>query len=103
VSLRLRLSLLFLGLFILGMVSALGRSLDIATSLIRDDIESARLLSREIIDLLTHAHAVDLGTSAGSADFIKHLKNLESELGLDIDVESARAVIRSLRVTRRRK
>lgn len=87
-SLRLRLSLLFLGLFILGMLSALERCVDVATTLIRDDIEASRLLSRQIIELLAHTHGGDLNSPAGVTDLIAHLKQLEAELSLDINIES---------------
>ena len=87
-SLRLRLSLLFLGLFILGMLSALGRSVDIANGLIRDDIETARLLSREIIELLDHTHAAGVPTAAGTDDFVAHLQELQGALDIDIEIES---------------
>ena len=87
-SLRLRVSLLFLGLFILGMLSALSRSIDIATGLIREDIEASRLLSREVIQLLTHSHAGDVASPAGAADFVTHLKDLQDALRIDIDIES---------------
>lgn len=87
-SLRFRLSLLFLGLFILGMLSALGRSVDIATNLIRNDIEASRMLSREIIELLSHVHAAETASSSGSSDFIAHLQEIEARLGLDIKIES---------------
>lgn len=87
-SLRLRVSLLFLGLFILGMLSALSRSIDIATTLIRDDIDASRLLSREIIDLLEHTHVTEGVSAAGTADFVTHLKELQDTLGLDINIES---------------
>ena len=87
-SLRLRLSLLFLGLCILGMLSALGRSIDVAQAMIRDDIEMSRLLSRQIIALLEHTHADGTVSTAGSADFITHLQELQDELSIDIDIES---------------
>lgn len=87
-SLRFRLSLLFLGLFILGMLSALGRSIDIATDLIRGDIEATRVLSRQIVELLTHTHESGIASTAGSADFVAHLKDLQDELGIDINIES---------------
>ncbi|MDY6981886.1 MAG: histidine kinase [Pseudomonadota bacterium] len=87
-SLRLRLSLLFLGLFILGMLSALGRSVDVAQTLIRSDIENARVLSREIIDLLAHTHDAGARTAAGTADFIAHLQELQQALNIDIEVQS---------------
>jgi two-component system sensor histidine kinase UhpB len=88
VSLRLRLSLLFLGLFILGMLSALGRSVDVAQSLIRSDIENARLLSREVIDLLAHTHAAGVGSVAGTDDFIARLQKLQGALDVDIQIHS---------------
>ena len=87
-SLRLRLSLLFLGLFILGMLSALGRSVDIVNNLIRNDIETSRLLSREIIELLSQSYASDLDSAAGVADFVDHLKQLQEALGIDINIQS---------------
>ncbi|MGP1609464.1 MAG: hypothetical protein ACTS5G_02070, partial [Burkholderiales bacterium] len=87
-SLRLRLSLLFLGLFILGMLSALGRSVDIARTLIRNDIESSRLLSRQVIELLAHTHLDGTVSGAGTADFVMHLQNLQDAIGIEIQVES---------------
>lgn len=87
-SLRFRLSLLFLGLFILGMLSALGRSIDIADALIRADIESTRLLSRQVVELLAHTHETDPPSAAGTVDFVAHLQDLQDELSIDIEIES---------------
>jgi two-component system sensor histidine kinase UhpB len=84
VSLRFRLSLLFLGLFILGMLSVLGRSIDTATRAIRADIDASRLLSRQVVELLSHTHP----GSEGSPDFIQHLQELQDGLGFDIDIVS---------------
>ncbi len=87
-SLRFRLSLLFLGLFILGLLSVLGRSIDTASREIRNEIDASRLLSRQIVDLLEHAHQTDQGPVVDSADFIKHLRELQDALGFDVDIES---------------
>lgn len=87
-SLRLRLSLLFLGLFILGMLSALGRSVDVAARLVRSDIENARLLSREIVELLSHTHEAGVTSAAGTSDFIAHLQQLQDALDIDVEVQS---------------
>ncbi len=87
-SLRFRLSLLFLGLFILGMLSVLGRSIDTATREIRNEIDASRLLSRQVVDLLEHAHQTDFGTAGGSNDFILHLQELQDALGFDVDIDS---------------
>ena len=85
-SLRLRLSLLFLGLLILGMLSVLERSIGTASREIRNGIQSSRLLSQQVIDLLAHTH--DGALSDNNADFIAHLQSLEDALGFDIDVVS---------------
>lgn len=84
-SLRLRLSLLFLGLFILGMLSVLGRSIETTSRVINNDIQAARLLSSQVINLLAHTNA---GGVAGDDDFLRHLQDLQNALGLDIDIES---------------
>ena len=77
-SLRLRLSLLFLGLLILGMLSVLERSIGTASREIRNGIQSSRLLSQQVIDLLAHTH--DGALSDNNADFIAHLQSLEKIL-----------------------
>ncbi len=83
-SLRFRLSLLFLGLFIMGMLSVLGHSIDTAGREVRNEIEAARQLSRQILDLLTQVH----GTTEPSPDFIADLQEMQEALGFDVDIRS---------------
>ncbi|MEY4640581.1 MAG: hypothetical protein RLZZ227_575 [Pseudomonadota bacterium] len=88
-SLRFRLSLLFLGLFILGMLSVLGRTIDTATRAIRNDIATSQLYFSQIIVLLAHTHAEGGdGFSFASPDVTEHLLQLQNVLNFDIDISS---------------
>jgi len=89
VSLRLRLSLLFLGLFILGFLSVLGRSIESARQEVAGDIESTRVLASQLVSLLFHVHE---GEAAGSdpalPHFSAHLAELEAQLGFHLEFAS---------------
>jgi two-component system sensor histidine kinase UhpB len=90
VSLRLRLSLLFLGLFILGILSVLGRSIESARREVRYEIEAARVLTTLVGDLIVHERQSS-GATAEEAlpDFLQHLLEMEAELGFDVEVVPA--------------
>jgi two-component system, NarL family, sensor histidine kinase UhpB len=88
VSLHLRLSLLFLGLIVLGFWSVLGRSLEVARQQVADDIAAARLLSTQLVTLLLHAHD-ETSDLAQIPDLHVHLQDLQKELGFGVSLSSS--------------